>query len=170
MTYTFLGDEFADDARDLSDTAFRLHVEGLVWSVKRMSDCAIDERDLPRLTDITGPKLWAVIGELIEAGFWERDQKVLRIIHGSHWQLTKRQVLKKKRDQRERTNRSRRHHEGDHSLCLPKTCAEVRKDNGSLTAGYHSTPNHTTPGVRSDTTRDVTRDTSDPWDQQGASA
>lgn len=38
MTWTKLGDEFADECWTLTDAAFRLHTEGLLWSNRMLTD------------------------------------------------------------------------------------------------------------------------------------
>ena len=39
MTWTKLSDDFGDDCWELSDAAYRLHVEGLLWSNRNSSIC-----------------------------------------------------------------------------------------------------------------------------------
>jgi hypothetical protein len=41
MTWAKLSDDFTDDCWTLSDGAFRLHVEGLVWSNRKLLDLVI---------------------------------------------------------------------------------------------------------------------------------
>ncbi len=61
MTWTKLGDEFTDETWTVSDAAYRLHVDGLVWSNHRAAqldrvdcggDCVLE----------AGRRLAAVIG------------------------------------------------------------------------------------------------------------
>ena len=50
MTWTKLGDEYGGECWELSDAAFRLHIEGLVWSNGK----ALDGR-LAKTTWCAGP-------------------------------------------------------------------------------------------------------------------
>ena len=36
MTWTKLSDDFSDDCWQLSDAAYRLHTEGLIWSNRKL--------------------------------------------------------------------------------------------------------------------------------------
>ena len=48
MTWTKLGDEFADECWTLSDAAFRLHTEGLLWSNRMLTDGQLAKDDMRR--------------------------------------------------------------------------------------------------------------------------
>lgn len=73
MTFTRLGDEFPAITRDLSDAAFRTHVEALIWSNSRDLDLIVPRSDVPRFAE-TRCNLDQIIAELIECEFWiERD-------------------------------------------------------------------------------------------------
>ncbi|HEU0102275.1 MAG TPA: hypothetical protein VFR07_08135 [Mycobacteriales bacterium] len=65
MTWTKLSDDFADDCWTLSDAAFRMHVEGLVWSNRKLVDCHIELEDVRRFA-----KNEPAVKELLEAGLW----------------------------------------------------------------------------------------------------
>src|SRR4051812_17547972 len=69
MTWTKLGDEFPDEARDLSDAAFRTHVEALCWSNRRGLDLNIPKRDLKRFAETNQPE--RAVEDLLRAGWWE---------------------------------------------------------------------------------------------------
>lgn len=127
MTWTKLGDEFSDEARDLSDAAFRLHVEGLLWSNRRLLDLRIPKRDVRRFAETDDPDLAAK--ELVENGWWLDD--------GDAWDLTSRfpewqrdaaQVQQKRARDAERQRRFRLHRLGDHSLCQPEAECTSRRD------------------------------------------
>ncbi len=66
MTWTKLSDDFSDDCWDLSDAAFRTHVEGLVWSNRKLLDCHIDLGETRRFA-----KHEEAINELLAARWWE---------------------------------------------------------------------------------------------------
>ncbi len=48
MTWSKLSDDFPDDCWTLLDGAFRLHVEGLCWSNRKLLDCRIPNGHLRR--------------------------------------------------------------------------------------------------------------------------
>jgi hypothetical protein len=89
MTWTKLSDDFPDDCYRLSDAAFRLHVEGLCWSNRKLLDLCLNKSELRR---------WAArpeaVAELLDAGWWsdEGDHYVIR--HHGSYQRTREQVLK----------------------------------------------------------------------------
>lgn len=68
MAWTRLGDQFTDAARNLSDAAFRLHVESLVWSNRRKLGLKIPKDDLQRFTEVANP--YQATKELIKARWW----------------------------------------------------------------------------------------------------
>jgi hypothetical protein len=76
MTWTKVGDEFADECWELSNVAFRLHTEGLIWSNRKHLDGRLTKDEMPR---------WAkrpdAAGELVAIGFWEDRDDHFQIIH-----------------------------------------------------------------------------------------
>lgn len=93
MTWTKLSDDFADDCDQLSSDAFRLHVEGLVRSNRKLLDLRLDKTQMPRWVWNVGLADIAV-KELVAAGWWidEGDHYVIR--HHACYQRTREQVLK----------------------------------------------------------------------------
>lgn len=87
MTWTKLGDEFADECWTLSDKAFRLHTEGLLWSNRMLTDGQLAKEDMRR---------WAhhpdAADELVEVGWWEDHGGHFQIIHHVGYQRTKKQI------------------------------------------------------------------------------
>ena len=87
MTWTKLGDEFADECWTLSDPAFRLHTEGLVWSNKKATDGQLAKDDMRR---------WArhpeAAEELVSVGWWEDRGEHYQIVHHLGYQRTKDQI------------------------------------------------------------------------------
>ena len=69
--WTKLGDEWSAEARDLSDAAYRTHVDALCWSNERLLDLRIPRRDLRRFAETADPD--AAVKELIAAGWWRDD-------------------------------------------------------------------------------------------------
>lgn len=89
MTWTKLGDEFADECWTLTDRAFRLHVEGLVWSNRKLTDGQLAKDDMAR---------WAhdpdAAEELVSIGWWEDHGEHCQIIHHLGYQRTREQVAR----------------------------------------------------------------------------
>lgn len=94
MTWTKLSDDFSDDVHTLTDAAFRLHTEGLVWSNRKLLDCFISERDITRLNN---PEC---VAELVEFGVWEETAGGWQIIHHSVYQRSRDDVLKQQKANR----------------------------------------------------------------------
>jgi hypothetical protein len=89
MTWTKLGDEFADECWTLSDRAFRLHAEGLLWSNRMLTDGQLAKEDMRR---------WAhhpeAAEELVDVGWWQDRGAHYAIIHHIGYQRTKAQIAK----------------------------------------------------------------------------
>jgi hypothetical protein len=89
MTWTKLSDDFSDDCWTLSDAAYRLHTEGLVWSNRKLLGGQLSKEELRR---------WAkrpeAADELVAAGWWEDEGDHYRIIHHARYQRPLEQVLK----------------------------------------------------------------------------
>lgn len=87
MTWTKLGDEFADECWTLSDAAFRLHTEGLLWSNRKATDGQLAKDDMRR---------WArhpeAAEELVSVGWWEDHGQHYQVIHHMGYQRTKDEV------------------------------------------------------------------------------
>lgn len=88
MSWSKLSDDFADDCWTLSDKAFRLHVEGLCWSNRKLLDCRIPVDDLRKFA-----KHPEILPELLDAGWWERDGDVLVIRHHAQYQRLRQAVV-----------------------------------------------------------------------------
>lgn len=88
MTWTKLSDDFADDCWTLSDSAFRLHVEGLTWSNRKLLDLRLPKDDVRRFA-----KHPEAAPELVSVGWWtdEGDHYVIR--HHGGYQPTREAVL-----------------------------------------------------------------------------
>ena len=89
MTWTKLGDEFTDECWTLTADAFRLHVEGLVWSNRKGMDGQLAKDDMLR---------WAhrpeAAEELVAIGWWEDHGGHYKIIHHIGYQRTREQIAK----------------------------------------------------------------------------
>lgn len=88
MTWTRLSDDFSDDCWTLSDAAFRLHVEGLVWSNRKLLDCRIPKDDLRRFA-----KHPEAIEELLATGFWQDAGSHYLIRHHGMYQRSREQAV-----------------------------------------------------------------------------
>jgi hypothetical protein len=87
MTWTKQGDEFADECWDLSDAAYRLHDEGLIWSNKKALDGKLNKDDMVRWAKRPG-----AAEELVACGWWEDHGGHFQIIHHMGYQRTKEQI------------------------------------------------------------------------------
>jgi hypothetical protein len=89
MTWTKLGDEFADECWTLSDKAFRLHTQGLLWSNRMLTDGQLAKEDMRR---------WAhhpdSAEELVSVGWWEDRGGHYQIVHHLGYQRTRKQIAK----------------------------------------------------------------------------
>lgn len=127
MTWTKLGDEWPEEARDLSDAAFRMHIEALCWSNRRLLDLRIPKRDVRRFAETDDPDL--AVKECVTAGWWVDDGEVWDLSpRFPQWQQDAVQVEHRREKERERQRRNRRHKLDDHSLCLPGSECLSRRD------------------------------------------
>lgn len=97
MTWTKLSDDYADECWTLSDAAFRLHTEALVWSARKLLDCRIPVTDLPRFSRCPD-----AADELLGCGWWSLDMEagVYELIYHARYQLTREQAARlQKRNQ-----------------------------------------------------------------------
>lgn len=69
MVWVKLNDTYGDDCARLSDAAFRTHTEGLGWTMRRLTEGRISERDLRRFAETADPD--AAVAELLKNGWWE---------------------------------------------------------------------------------------------------
>jgi len=101
MTWTKLSDDFTDDTETLSDAAVRLHVEGLVWSNKKLLDLKIPKTDLRRFA-----KSEVAIPELLAGEWWEDDGDHFIIRHHAAYQRLRAAVINQQAANKE--NRAKR--------------------------------------------------------------
>lgn len=88
MTWTKLSDDFTDDCWTLSDEAYRLHSEGLIWSNRKLLDLRIPKEDLRRF------KRYEAVQELLDTGFWLDGGTHYFIRHHAKYQRTREAVVK----------------------------------------------------------------------------
>lgn len=154
MTWTKLTDDFGDQCAKvrLTDAAFRTHVEGMSWAMRRETAGVIDEIDVKRFAETKDP--WAAIRELLEIGWWEETgDGRLQIIKNMDQQVEVKVIEARREADNLRQRRKRMHAIGDHSICLDS--AKCRKE-----AEAEST---TEDVSRRDTPRDNTRDPGLGW-------
>jgi hypothetical protein len=88
MTWTKLGDEFSDESWRLSDAAWRLHVEGLIWSNRKLLDLRLPKDEMNR---------WAkrpeAAPELLAIGWWTDEGDYYRIHHHGVHQPTAEEAI-----------------------------------------------------------------------------
>lgn len=89
MTWTKLGDEYTDQCWKLSDAAFRLHTDALVWSNRRHLDGILAKTDMRRWA-----KTPEAVSELLTYGFWADEGDSYRIVYHLGWQRTAEQWLR----------------------------------------------------------------------------
>lgn len=100
MTWTKLSDDWTDDTWTLSDAAYRLHADALVWSNRKLLDLQIPKDDVARISKgSTG------LQELLDGSWWLDAGDHYLIQHHAMYQPTREQVLK--RQQANRTNGKR---------------------------------------------------------------
>jgi hypothetical protein len=87
--WTKLSDDYSDDCWTLSDEAFRLHTEALIWSNRKLLDCVIPKGDVRRFA-----KHPEAVDELVAVGWWTRTTKTYIIRHHASYQRTKDDVVK----------------------------------------------------------------------------
>lgn len=90
MTWTKLSDDFSDDCWELSDAAFRLHVEGLVWSGRKLLDLRLAKEDVVRWAKRPG-----AADELVAAGWWHNEGEYYFIVHHGAYQRSRDQVVQR---------------------------------------------------------------------------
>lgn len=131
MTWTKLSDDFSDDAWRLSDKAFRLHVEGLVWSNRKLLDLVLLKDEVQR---------WAkrpeAADELVERGWWEDWGDRYYIVHHGSYQRSADAVVNQQKVNKE--NRAKR---GIKTSPAREQAKEIRPSNDSLVDSLHESTN-----------------------------
>ena len=92
MVWAKLNDTYGDDCADLSDAAFRTHTEGLGWTMRRVTEGRITERDLRRFAETADPD--AAVAELVKTTWWEEHPSGdgWLIVRDMGYQRTKEQI------------------------------------------------------------------------------
>lgn len=106
MTWTKLGDEFPDECSALTDAAFRTHVEGLCWVMRRESGGFIADREVRRFAE--SPDAAAAVEELVAVGWWEPVDGGYVVRHHMEYQPEPDVLEARRRNTRDRVRRHRR--------------------------------------------------------------
>jgi hypothetical protein len=93
MTWTKLSDDFSDDCDELTSDAFRLHVEGLIRSNRKLLDLRLGKSKIAKWVWNYEAALTAV-KELLEIGWWTDEGDHYLIRHHGVYQRTREQVLR----------------------------------------------------------------------------
>lgn len=95
MSWFHLDDNFPDHHKvaGLSDAAFRLHVAGLAYCSRGLTDGVINGDDVPRLVRRFKP---AARRELVDAGIWIESVGCYLIHDYLDWNDSREQVMAKK--------------------------------------------------------------------------
>jgi hypothetical protein len=88
VTWTKLSDDFSDDCWTLSDAAVRLHVDGLLWSNRKLLDLHLPKDDLRRFS-----KRPEAATELVAAEWWADRGEYYVIRHHAAYQRTRKAVV-----------------------------------------------------------------------------
>jgi Recombination endonuclease VII len=119
---TRLGDDFAYEARNLTDAEFRTHVESLVWSNSRGLDLLVPKRDLKRFA--YSPDAGTAADGLVGKGWWaDRDECWYVGLRFPEWQLERAAVEQRREAGALYARRHRMHKAGDYSLWGPPPAA-----------------------------------------------
>lgn len=87
MAITRKTGNFANECWSLSDAAYRLHDEGLIWSNEKLLNCRIPKEDIQRF------KRPEAVQELLDKEWWDEDGDVYVIRHHANVQRGREQVL-----------------------------------------------------------------------------
>jgi hypothetical protein len=115
----------------LTDSAFRVFINGLMFSVTHGTDGKLAVRSLRWLhPDV--PALEPAAAELTAAGLWRRTENGWSIVDFLKWQTPAADVEAGRAKARDNRRRQRKHYRGDHSECTPETCGVVRMSGATV--------------------------------------
>lgn len=106
MTWTKLSDDFSDECRDLTDAAFRTHVEALIWTMRRETGGYVTPRDVQRFAE--SPHAEHSVDELVACGWWTIERQGYLIRHHMEHQPEPDLIAKRRSDTAERVRKHRR--------------------------------------------------------------
>jgi hypothetical protein len=88
VTWTKLSDDFSDDCWELSDAAYRLHVEGLNWTMRKLNSGRLAKDEMLRWAKRPG-----AAEELVARGYWRDEGNYFAIVHHIGYQREPDKVL-----------------------------------------------------------------------------
>ena len=137
MTWTKLGDEFSDEARDLNDAEHRTHIDALGWSNRRGLDLLIPKRDLRRFAN--SPDAEAAVVGLIAKGWWtDRGDCWYVGLRFPEWQIERAVIEQRREAGALYSRRHRMHKAGDYSAWGPSpTACELCGQSGGKIVWEH---------------------------------
>jgi type II secretory pathway component HofQ len=106
MGWLQLSDDCGDECRNLSDAAFRTHIEGLLWAMRRENGGRFPKRELCRFAETSDPD--KAVTELVSAGWWLDLIEDYRVVHDMQYQTEPKVLAKRRAATAERTRRWRR--------------------------------------------------------------
>jgi len=129
MGWVRLDDNFADHPKviALSDTAFRLYIEGLCYSNRQLTDGFIPNAVYTKLSKNDDAQF------LIEAGLWEDTEGGFNIRSYTEYQPTREKVEKKREEAKERL---RRYRERNANETTPPTQPNPTQPNKDIKDNY----------------------------------
>lgn len=107
MTWLKLSDDFGDECAnaELSDAAFRTHVEGLLWAMRRESAGRLTVRDVRRFAESVDVD--QAVGDLVKAGFWIKTGDGYVVEHHMEHQIEPEVMEQRRKMTAERQRRKR---------------------------------------------------------------
>lgn len=110
MTWVKISDDFADQCADLSDPAFRTHVEALVWTMRRETGGHISKREAHKLAETE--HIEVALHELVATGWWSAVGEDYRINHHMDLQVEPEVIRRRRELDAARQRRARRRKAG----------------------------------------------------------
>lgn len=110
----------SDRIEDLDAGTVLLMLGALGWSAEQTTDGLVPRRQLRKLWPVDD--VAAAVDQLIKAGEVEDHGDRILLTHWRDFILPADEVDEIREKNRVRTERSRRHQRGDHSMCLPSYC------------------------------------------------
>lgn len=110
MTWVKLSDSFADECEELSSDAYRLHVDGLCFSMQKETGGHITPVQLRKATGAKNPK--RAVKELVEKGFWRDTESGWAIDHHMQHQPSVDEIAARRANDALRQRNWRRYKQG----------------------------------------------------------
>jgi hypothetical protein len=107
VTWTKISDDFPEEAAraGLTDSAFRTHVEAMVWTMRRETGGNLTPQDLRRALE--SPFADDAVDELLARGWWVRDGTGYRLVVGMEHQPEPEVLAQRRKKTADRVRRHR---------------------------------------------------------------